>query len=366
MNNLFFVHTPLQLVIAQQLIHQEKLCNNILLYGYIDDNKHFLDIYDLLIIQDLWADRIFFEQLPACADLSLHSPLRCFFKIKYNINRLETIIREQDIDNVYIGDIDNIGYQFLMFYFKGKVKVNIFEEGTSHYCYKKRESYNRRFQRMQELILDYFYYLPFYRIRFARYWFRDGDYDRIPMNSRFSILPGYYNEPFDKLLIIDPDFQSIKLREYLRNEIQIINKCENLVFLITSKVYGHQKNEYYNQRYDAYLQTIKEFADRLPSNCTIAIKLHPRENEETGRDIIKVLEQKRIPSFVLSKDINLPVELYLQILQPNKIIAFSNSSTMYNGFLYPKCEIIDLISDFLHICSYKGYYIDDLKRAYLK
>ena len=46
MANLFFIHTPLQLMIAQMIIKQENLKDNVMLCGYVDDNRHFLQIYD--------------------------------------------------------------------------------------------------------------------------------------------------------------------------------------------------------------------------------------------------------------------------------------------------------------------------------
>ena len=54
MANLFFIHTPLQLMIAQMIIEQEKLKDNVMLCGYVDDNRHFLQLYDLIRIDEMW------------------------------------------------------------------------------------------------------------------------------------------------------------------------------------------------------------------------------------------------------------------------------------------------------------------------
>ena len=48
MGNLFIVFTPFQLFVAQQIVKQEKLNNNILIKGWVAGNKHFLEIYDVI------------------------------------------------------------------------------------------------------------------------------------------------------------------------------------------------------------------------------------------------------------------------------------------------------------------------------
>lgn len=364
MANLFFVHTPVQMVIAQQLIHQEKLVHNIRLFGIIDNNTHFKTIYDLLIIDNLWEDSIYYEHLPACVDLSLRKPIKCFYNIFHNIHRIDAIIRKYNITNIYLGDIDNIGYQFLMFYYKNKVKVNIYEEGTSHYRYRDRKPYNRRFQSVQQFALDTLFYRPFFGFSFAKYWYRDGDYDKLPMDCRYSIIPDVFNETFDKGLTIDYDFISSRLKEYLSQELSLLPGDSNAVFLITSKVYEHQNRTFYNERYSAYLQAIRAYISTLSKDCKIILKLHPREGENVAADISNLCKEYGVSVHILSKSINLPVELYLQVLKPSTITAFYNSSSMYNGYMYPKCCVIDLIYDFFEICEKRGYYIEDLKAAY--
>ena len=42
MANLFFIHTPLELLIAQQIINQEKLTDNVMLCGYVGEISIFL------------------------------------------------------------------------------------------------------------------------------------------------------------------------------------------------------------------------------------------------------------------------------------------------------------------------------------
>lgn len=360
MRNLFFVHTPVQMYIAQQLIHQEHLHHNILLYGYIDNNKHFVDTYNLLKIDSIWEKSIFFENLPSCVDLTLRRPITCFASIINNVRKLDSVIKNENIDNIYIGDIDNIGYQFLMFYYNGKVKVNIYEEGTSHYSYKNRIPYKRRFQALQECVLDVLFYKPLFGFEFSKYWYREGDYKALPMDSRYSILPGYNNESFDRLLTIDSTFQSHQLMEYLSEEIENVSKHSNVCFLITSKIYEHQEEHLRKERYSAYIETINSFAETIPKGTLVIVKLHPREGQDVATDVGNIFKNHGLSVYFLSKKISIPAEIFLQVLKPTRMTVFMNSTSIYNGYMYPKCDINDLIFDFFDICKKRAYYIDDL------
>ena len=364
MRNLFFVHTPVQMLIAQQLIHQENYEHNVLLYGYIDSNKHFIDIYNILKIDNLWEQTIYFPNLPACADLTLRRPLSCFRDIIYNIKKLDSILHAYNIDNIFLGDIDNIGYQFLMFYYKNKVCINVYEEGTSHYTYKNRIPHKRRFQKIQQYLLDNLFYRPCFGLKFAKYWYREGDYDHLPIDNRWSIVPGYNNEIYDKRLTITLDFLSDKVREYLSDEIKYVKSKQNIVLLITSKVYEHQDKKLLQERYDAYLNTINDFISDVSKDATIIIKLHPREGEDVADDIKRIAQKYKLDTYFLSKKINIPVEIYLQILKPSEMNVFCNSSGMYNGYMYPKCKINDLIYSFFEHCEYSNIFVDDLKKLY--
>lgn len=355
------------MVIAQQVIHQEKLKHNILLYGYIDDNNQFLNIFDLIKINRLWEDKkIYFQNLPACADLTLRNPFSCFRDIIRNMKKISTIIKENNIDNIFIGDVDNIGYQFIMYYLKLKfnVKINIFEEGISHYIYKKRRPYRRRFQNIQEWLLDKFYFKPYFGFKFAKYWYREGDYENLPIDSRWSIIPNYYKESYDRRLFIDYNLISNKTLSYMNDEIKLVNCCPNVVFLITSIIYNNINKQVYKERYDAYLKTIDKYINCLPLNITIIAKLHPREKKNVMSDIRNIVEKSGHKIHFISKELNIPIELYLQRLRPSAITVFCNSSSFYNGFLYPKCKIIDLIHSFFEICDRNNYNINDLKEVY--
>ena len=54
MANLFIAFTPFQLFVAQQIVNQEELSDNILIEGYVGNNSHFYDIYDMMEMDNFW------------------------------------------------------------------------------------------------------------------------------------------------------------------------------------------------------------------------------------------------------------------------------------------------------------------------
>ena len=57
--NLFFIHTPFQLLVAQNLIFKEKLNNNIALFGNTGKGaQHFYQIFDVMFIKETWKGNI--------------------------------------------------------------------------------------------------------------------------------------------------------------------------------------------------------------------------------------------------------------------------------------------------------------------
>ena len=86
MANLFFIHTPLELLIAQQIINQEKLTDNVMLCGYVGEDKHFLDTYRLTIIPSMWMESVLMPDVAGWAAIEkrhlLKTALRAFRRYK--------------------------------------------------------------------------------------------------------------------------------------------------------------------------------------------------------------------------------------------------------------------------------------------
>jgi hypothetical protein len=364
MANLFFVHTPLQMLVAQQLIHANHLSDNILLYGYIDDHKYFLRSFELLSIDELWSHKIFYPRLPAFADLSHRFPVKGFINTCVNSKRIGKLIKQYNVDQIYFGDIMNITYQFGMKYFHKYCSINIYEEGTSHYVSNARLPLNRHAKWLQKIVLDSLFYLPLFHFRFAAYWFKEGSYASLPIDRRYSIVPGYNKEKFDKLLPIDFSLISEKTHSYLEKETQELKQYTKKEFLITSKVYEHQSKSLRDGRYAIYKMAIEEFIASLSSDTILVIKLHPREEDDVKSDIQSIADKYHIKSLFLSKQIVLPCELYLQIIQPSRITMFMNSTAFYNGYMYPKCVITDLTERYIELCEQEHVDVAAYKASY--
>lgn len=331
MKNLFFIHTPLQLFVAQQIIRQEKLTNNVLLYSYVKENEHFLKIYDLIIIDNFWEKTIFIKDLPAIGNIHLHNPIKTFIEIK----KIKKIIKDEKINNLYLSDIKNISTCFYSLLFSSiNIKINIFEEGSSHYSesivYK-----NTLKKKIATLILDYFYYLPFYSFKFGKYIFSTQELSNdktLPIDIRYNILP-YFNERFDRSLSIEPLF-SKKTNDYLDKELNQCNQNEQSQILLTQP---------FEDR-DIFIKSIEIYLSEYFNYKHIYIKFHPRDTVEFKERVIEVVKRNNVDYTILGIDYNIPIEYYLQKERFDTIVNFFSSVIMYNGYIYKKKNVISLMS----------------------
>ena len=90
--NIFFIQSPLQLLVAQQIINQEKLTVNVMIFGYIHQNRHFLDIYDLVRIDDMWTDCVYMEKIAEWGLGSIRSLRRDCKLFKKNYELIASLV----------------------------------------------------------------------------------------------------------------------------------------------------------------------------------------------------------------------------------------------------------------------------------
>ena len=324
MKNAFFIHTPLQLFVAQQIIRQEGLAGNILIYSYVEGNEHFLKIYDMIKIDEYWDKCVFNKNLPVIGNVLLHNPLRSYIEVQ----KLKKYFKKEKISSLYISDIKNISCCFYSFIFnRMNVKINIYEEGSSHYS---DQLINRNtFKNLTAIFfLDYFYYLPFYSFRFGKYIFHTNKISNdkvLPINIRYNILP-YFSENYDKRLVVEPLFSS-KTNDYLEYEINQCKKYNESPLLLTQP-FDDNDNE------DVVIKTIDKYISSYFNYSHLFIKFHPRDKMEFKNKIIEILNNNNIEYTVLGKEYNIPIEYYLQKELFNVIINFFSSVVMYNGYMY--------------------------------
>lgn len=353
MANLFFIHTPLQLMIAQMIIRQERLKDNVMLYGYVEKNFHFVDIYDLTIVDYLWNARVFMPQVANWGILSRKHLFRGGASTYRNYKFISQVICDYHIDTLFLGDMWNLYCQFtaMIFHRKG-FRICFFEEGNGHYILPNNYNVTGNLtNKAYALILDALYYLPLYGVRmgYRSYW-KGLSLAEIPMDVRYSVVP-FYHEDFDILLTVPPVI-SDKLANYIANE----NKrfCHNAnVLLMTSPIYEWM-GESYEKDEEIYVKTIINSMKALGKGVCVHIKFHPREREYVCKKVLTELEKLHINYIQLGSEMNIPVEYYLQYIHYEKIVMFLSSTSFYNGYLFPKVKFVSILEDYYNNCKAAG------------
>lgn len=339
MSNLFFVHTPFQLFTAQQIIAQENLKDNIMCYGYVGSNKHFLHIYDAMKVPEFWKKEIFIDKIEEWSLFRFSAPVESVlraFNIKRRVNQL---INEENVDSVYFGDINNGCYQLLSFYYHRRgLSTCFYEEGSSHYVNTiSQVMYDKAITRcFRTLFSDFLFYWPLWGKPFAKYlYMKKLDYSDLIITTRFSIRPGYA-EPYDKRLTIR-EVESPTVKGIIDSVLNSI-KGENYTLFLSEPLDINSKN-----CLKVEVEALRRSLETEDKNDTILIKFHPREDQTKRAAVISVFRELSIPYRVICEDINIPVEYFLTRIKFKKIVTYFCSTIFYNGYLYPNTNVVSLL-----------------------
>lgn len=353
MANLFFIHTPLQLMIAQQIIMQEKLQDNVMLCGYVDDNIHFLGIYDLTIMDELWSNRVAFPQVARWGIISRRHLLRDCRRTYRNFRLLGKIIEKHDVNTLYLGDMWNNSCQLAaMAFHRRGLKICFFEEGNGHYVMCSSYGKSGNFvNKVYAAFIDLLFYRPFIGVPYGYVHFWKGfTFSDLKMDIRYSVVP-FYHESFDKLITVKPAI-SRKLEAYMRHEVSGLGISAGIL-LMTSPLYEWQGKRY-DKDENAYVRTIIEYVKSSAKGMPIHIKFHPRERDYIRERILGELAMANIDYVILGEKINIPVEYYLQYMHYDKIVYFFSSTSFYNGYLFPKVKFESILEDYYNNCKAVG------------
>lgn len=347
MANLFVVFTPFQFFVAQQLVAQEQLQNCVLIESYVKGNPHFIDIYDVMEIEGMWNKKIVFPEFPnwdGFRTSSIKDIIECYKKYK----RICRIVSKNDVDTLYLGEMQNTTIRFTDILFSNKgLKIIFFEEGSAHYVNRphKKETFSLK---CKALIRDLLYYLPIYHVRFAKWRYVPNRpvSDGLPITKRFSIIP-YYKESFDyplKTTIL----YSNKLKAYIEKQVDV-NDEKRILFMTdpVAELIG-------NENMDCYYETISESLGSLDKNIKIYLKYHPRDPKSSREKVEKIISEVHLQYSVLGEEINIPVEYYLQTYKFDNIYIFNASTYFYDGYIFPKCKYTKLLPVLYMKCKYKG------------
>lgn len=340
----------MELLVAQQIIRQENLKDNVMLYGFISDASQFREIYSLICIDELWSSKIEMEQVPSWSVISRKHLFRDCRRVYANYKAINDIIRRCHIDTLYLGDVKNASCQLAaMSFHKRGLKIVFFEEGAGHYImnsdYGKSGSF---FDKLYAVIIDTFYYLPLFKCNYGYviYW-KGFNLRDLPMDLRYSIVP-FYREPYDRLLKVRP-MLSERLKAFIKEETRNID-TQNSVLLLTSPFYYDGINDNPNP----YIKTIVDYATALGKDDTLHIKFHPRELDSVKKAIMSKLDALNISFTVIGERVRIPVEYYLQYLHYHTIVVFLCSTEFYNGYLFPKTKFVSIMEDYYNNCVEGG------------
>lgn len=358
MANLFFVHTPFQLFVAQQLIHYKKLVDNIMIYGYIGRNSHSLDLYDIMIMDEFWKARIYLENINDWNIFQIKHPINSYLRTFKTKKWFEDILDKYNITDVFFGDMNNTCYQLMMLYYQkdSRFKINVYEEGNSHYVNSTQASlFGPLSERLFKCICNNaLYYMPVWRIPFASYlYLRHIEYEKLKIYKRYSLCP-YYHESFDEQLIPSV-IMSEKVREIINDEISNVN-TEN-AFLFLSEPMG----EVSSLEWKLELLTLERELKTIDSNSTVIIKFHPRETIEKKKDILSVFDRYNQPYKVICEKVNIPIEYFLQIVNFKKILTYFCSTVFYNGYLFKRTQLYSFMPTYYDLCKeYRSEFTDEI------
>ena len=333
MANLFIVFTPFQLFVAQQIVNQEKLRDNILIEGYAN---LFPNIFDMMMMEEYWNKIIQFPNIASWDGLRLSS-LNDVKKAYKNYKRISGILKEYDVDTIYLGEHQNQAMRFtdVLFSHHG-YKVVFFEEGSAHYVDKPYVPNNSFLHKLKILLRDFLYYLPIYHVRFAKWRYNvNMPCDELPIYKRYNILP-LHNKPYDVDLKIS-DVMSDRLRKYMESEITE-NEGNRVLFLTDPMAeLIHKENMH------IYYDTVKSYLSEIPKETIVYVKYHPRDPQESREKTEEIINNIGVEYKILSKEINIPVEYYLQKYRFDKVFVFNASTYFYNGYIYPYCHFVKML-----------------------
>jgi hypothetical protein len=348
--NLFFVHTPIQLLIAQNLVNKLQLKNNHLVLGYSGSlGKNFYETFDILFKEDLWEKKYDIGDI-SYGNIKMNSYFKSIIRFKKFDKRLNSIVKKQNFDNIYFGDINHFAYLYIAEKYKFNRNFFFFEEGLSHYSsFTLRKKFNKSLPiKIKSFMLDLNYI--FYGVKkFSYYFYSTQNVTfRFNMVERFTIisqnLKGYKYVPFDLL-------STEKLDAILLEEANKINSLkENIVLYLSTSTSFEFSNPESDEEYllDLFIKKIKA------ESSIVLIKFHPKD-QKNKKDFIKnYFNSKGIVFLEILSNYKLPIEVIYNKLKVNFVIGYDSSSLLYSQSMQPDTKVVSMLPNLLIHYSNNG------------
>lgn len=348
--NLFFVHTPIQLIIAQNLVSKLNLKHNYLVLGYTGVlGKDFYSTYDTLLIDSLWDKKYDLGDI-LHGVIDIKSYFKCVKNFRKFNTRLVEIISDKSFTDIYFGDINHYAYLFIAEKYKKNRRFYFFEEGLSHYStYTLRKKFEPSFfVSIKSLILNLNYY--FYGVfNFSDYYYSTKDVVlKFNLIEKFSIISNglstYKFVPFS--------FQvSDKLNQILEIELENINNTigKRILYLSTTSTIEFTKPEEDEKK---MLDIIFNSFDRL--STTVLLKFHPKDIAEKKDFVRKYFNSRGIKYFEVLENYKLPIEVIYDKFRPDLIVGYDSSSLLYGQVMQSSAKVVSMLPYLLEYYSSIG------------
>lgn len=349
MANLFFIHTPFQLFIAQQLINQEHLTQNYMIYGHFQGCQYFLEIYEMMKIPSMWNKCVFFRDLSSWAKFDFND-FSSKKKIVQSYHKICSVISSHNINRIFLGDINNPSYQLMakLGCLKG-LDVVFFEEGSSHYINTLRYGKHHLggiVPLLKRIYVDLLVYKRLFGFKFAKWFYENLPYEEVDYTLRYSVRPIY--EGVKERRLFPSLLLSAKLSEYLKAELRSVHQSINSILFMSEPVF----EETLPNRLDLELEVIRNHFMSYDHKCNfVFIKFHPNENVFVRENISGVFDNLGIPHKILAESINIPIEYFLQYMRFYEIVCFGSSTMWYNRVLFQEQRFTTLLPAFYSLCK---------------
>jgi len=331
--NLFFIHTPFQMLVAQNLIVKKKLKNNVLVLSNTGRNaEHFYEVFDVMLIKSKWNKKYVLGNLNN-GIYSFKKPLISYIKLYKFSNKVKRIILQNDIKALYFGDINHPAYVFLAEYWQHKMQINFFEEGLSHYFSPilKKKFVDSLILKIKKYFTDCIIFKSLGVKRFSRYLQSITDTEfGFNIAKKYNILPINENS-YDERIKFDI-FLSDKLKLIIENENleRLKNKEQINVLYLSSTATSLFSNPIKDE-----ISIISDSLKKIGTKVKLLIKFHPKDSDNKKKKILHFLNNKGVDFIVIFPDVSLPVEVLFNHIKIDFLIGFGSSSQLYFEMLCP-------------------------------
>jgi hypothetical protein len=319
--NLFFVHTPFQLLVAQSICEQEGISDNRLVLCYSGKpGEKFYDVFRKLIINKYWID------------VTELGDINAFLNTKLMINRLPNlmkkvglIIHESAVSTIYLGDINHPFYALITAKYSSSIQIVYFEEGLSHYAIQYPDYSNKLLNQSKKVFLDWFLFRRLGVKDFSNYLYLRKSYGlENKIFRKFSIIPQPNDPKYVPLnLSLLPPEGLITYFQELNRVVKDNKPTPAILFLSTSaeSLFANSLS-----KAEFLLQALALLGiDR----ATVFIKLHPKEKDQAGKELITKLQEQGHAAALILNDFPYPIELIFGNVSFDAVIGFDSSSLLY-------------------------------------